>query len=413
MARTVLLHVGAPKTGTSFVQDVLFQARERLADGGICYPADRFDSHFLAALDLMQLTWGGLEREAVGAWDRLAAQVRAWPGTAIISHEILATASRAHVARALESLATGETEIHVVLSARDLVRQIPAEWQENVKHRRTTTYADFLAHLRDPSRQQGVASWFWGVQEVPDILDRWGSTLPRERVHLVTVPPPGAAPDLLWQRFARVLGLDPVEFTLDDTRTNPSLGVAEVAVVRRLNERVNDVVPNAHYRAIVREALVHQNLSTDRQSARLSVPPDVWEWAADLSRRWVAELALRGYDVVGDLDDLLPTEALPYADPDDPGDAEFGDAAVRALTAMTVEAARLRDREVELQADIADLIEKLDAAHSTPIYKATERFVEKANSSRVAATGLSVYRRDPDRRPPQPLCMPGRLAAGA
>src|SRR5689334_18373357 len=186
MARKVIVHIGAPKTGTSFVQDLLFHARESLAARGLCYPAERFDEHFLAALDLMQLSWGGLEREAVGAWDKLAGRVRECPDTAIVSHEILATASRAQVARALASLDSGGTEIHVVLSARDLVRQIPAEWQENVKHRRTTSYAEFLADLRDPSRQQGVASWFWGVQEVPDILDRWGSTLPKERVHLVT-----------------------------------------------------------------------------------------------------------------------------------------------------------------------------------------------------------------------------------
>jgi hypothetical protein len=394
MARKVIVHVGAPKTGTSFVQELLFGSRQRLTALGIGYPADRFDAHFLAALDLMQLTWGGLEREAVGAWDRLASQVRAWPDTAIVSHEILATASRAHVARALESLSTGDTEIHVVLTARDLVRQIPAEWQENVKHRRIVKYADFLAHLQDPSRQQGVASWFWGVQEVPDILDRWGSTLPREHVHLVTVPPAGSPPQLLWQRFSRVLGLDPAEFVLeDDVRTNASLGVAEAAVVRRLNEQVNGVVPNHHYRAIVREALVHQNLSRDRRSARLSVPPEVWTWAADLSRTWVTELALRGYDVVGELDDLLPTQAVPYADPDHPDIEEFADAAVRALTAMTVEAARLRDREVELQHDIEELIGKLDAAHSTPVYKLKERLVARASTSRFAAKGLGVYRR--------------------
>jgi hypothetical protein len=393
MARTVIVHVGAPKTGTSFVQDLLFNARDDLARSGVLYPAARFDAHFLAALDLMQLTWGGLEREAVGAWDRLAAEVRAWSGTAIVSHEILATASRAHVARALESLSSGATEIHVVLSARDLVRQIPAEWQENVKHRRTTTYAEFLADLRDPSRQQGVASWFWGVQEVPDILDRWGGTLPREHVHLVTVPPAGSPPDLLWQRFAGVLGLDPEQLPLDEVRTNPSLGVAEAAVVRRLNEQIAELVPNHHYRALVREALVHRGLSLDRRSARLSVPPDVWDWAAELSRQWVTDLALRGYDVVGDLDDLLPVEALPFVDPDDIGPVELGETALRALTLMTVEGARLRDREVELMRDIDELIAKLDAAHSTPIYKAKERFVAKASTSRVAGAGLSVYRR--------------------
>jgi hypothetical protein len=393
MARKVIVHVGAPKTGTSFVQDILFASRERLAERGTCYPADRFDAHFLAALDLMQLSWGGLEREAVGAWDRLVAKVRACPDTAIVSHEILATASRAQVARALESLSTEGTEMHVLLSARDLVRQIPAEWQENVKHRRTTSYGDFLAHLQDPTRQEGVASWFWGVQEVPDILDRWGATLPREHVHLVTVPPAGSPPTLLWKRFAHVLGLDPEEFSLDRVRRNSSLGVAEAAVVRRLNAEVADLVPNHHYRAIVREALVHQNLSADRRSARLSLPPEVWEWAAQLSRQWVSDLALRGYDVVGDLDDLLPAAPLPYVDPDTPEVGEFAETAVRALTALTVEAARLRDREVELMSDVEELIEKLDRAHSTPVYRAKERLVAKAGTSRIAASGLGLYRR--------------------
>ena len=71
VARRVLVHVGAPKTGTSFVQDLLFSNRGALAEQGILYPADRFDAHFLAALDLMELHWGGLEKQAVGAWDRL------------------------------------------------------------------------------------------------------------------------------------------------------------------------------------------------------------------------------------------------------------------------------------------------------------------------------------------------------
>ena len=147
----MLVHVGAPKTGTSFVQDLLFSNREALAAQGILYPADRFDAHFLAALDLMELQWGGLEKQAVGAWDRLAEQVRDWDGTVIISHEILATASPEQVRRAIESF--GDAEVHVLLSARDLVRQIPAEWQENVKHRRVVGYRDFLDKITDPARR--------------------------------------------------------------------------------------------------------------------------------------------------------------------------------------------------------------------------------------------------------------------
>ena len=192
--KRVLLHVGTPKTGTSYLQDVLYRNREVLREHGILYPADRFDGHFLAALDLMRLTWGGLETQAVGAWDRLAAEVRAWPGTSIISHEIFSTASPTQIDRAMTAFGEG-VEVHLIVSVRDLVRQVPAEWQENVKHRSLVSYAHFLEMIRDPARDTRIGSWFWGAQEIPDILDRWGATLPPEQVHLVTVPRPGAAPD--------------------------------------------------------------------------------------------------------------------------------------------------------------------------------------------------------------------------
>jgi hypothetical protein len=395
MATRVLLHVGTPKTGTSASQHLLFTHRDELRAHGILYPADRFDAHFLAALDLMQLHWGGLERAAAGTWDRLAAEVRAWPGTVILSHEILGRASRLQVARARESL--GDAELHVVLTARDLVRQVPAEWQEDVKHRRRIGYADFLAAIRDEDRSAEIAQWFWGVQEVPAVLDRWGDGLPPAHVHVVTVPPEGAPREVLWQRFADTLGVDPGWFTAADDeadiRANASLGVAESALVRRLNERVDLVLPNHHYREFVREGLVHRNLATRRESARLTVPPDVHAWARELSRAWVGTLADRGYDVVGDLADLLPPEQpAPFVDPDTADEAEIAAAGVRALAASVQESARLREETGDLRRRVAELERELDAAHSTRVYAAKERLVGLAETNPLARVGLTGYR---------------------
>lgn len=393
MAQKVILHVGAPKTGTSFVQDLLFREREALQAQGILYPAEQFDSHFRAALDLMQLPWGGLEWQASGQWERVAAAVRDWPGTAVISHEILATASRQHVRRALESL--GDAEVHVLYSARDLVRQIPAEWQENVKHRRTTSYAEFLEILMDPTRSDEIAQWFFGVQEIPDVLDRWASTLPRERVHVLTVPPPGSPRGLLWERFASVIGIDPQEFLpAEDGRANASLGVPEAAVLRSLNERIEDIVWNLNYRPLVREYLVHQRLSNNTGSPRIGLPKHAWDWAQDLSRAWIAELERRQYDVVGDLADLVPAGDAPaFVDPDDADPAAVAEVALQALAEMTKEAARLRNEEEELHAHLADVMSQLDDAHTTPIWKYKERLVRKAEHSRMAHVGLAAYRR--------------------
>lgn len=395
MASRVLLHVGAPKTGTSFVQDVLFTHREELARDGLCYPADRFDAHFLAALDLMQLPWGGLEAGAQGAWDRLAAQVRAWPGTAIVSHEILGRATREQARRARESL--GDADVEVVVSARDLARQIPAEWQENLKHRRTIRYADFLEEIRDPDREAELAQWFWGVQEIPEVLDRWGDGLPAGHVRVVTVPPRGADPLLLWRRFAEVFGLDADRFHPGE-RSNASLGVAEAALLRRLNQAVRSSVPNRLYRPLVREHLVHRTLALRPvgdapDSPRLGVPAATWAWTEELSRAWVLELNRRGYAVTGDLEELVPQEPVAYLDPDDVDPARVAAAGVRALAAMTEEAGRLCDRVEELEQENGRIRAELDRAYLTPGYRVRQRLVGAADQNPVARTGLAAYRR--------------------
>lgn len=392
--RKVIVHVGAPKTGTSFLQDLLFTHREELAEQGILYPADRFDAHFLAALDLMELQWGGLERQAAGTWDRLAEQVRGWTGTVVISHEILATASPEQVARAMASF--GEGEVHVLVSARDLVRQIPAEWQENVKHRRVVGYRDFLDKITDPRRKGPLASWFWGVQEVPDILDRWGGALPPERVHVLTVPRPGAPRDLLWHRFAGVLGIDPAAYDPAGRRANPSLGVPETALVRRINERVNDgVLANEDYRQFVRELLAHRTLSARGGSARLALPPDVRAWASDLCDTWVEVLAERGYDVVGDLEDLRPGPAEldpPFVDPDEPDEEQVADAAMESIVVLLQEAARLQAVEHRLREDVHAAQRELDRSRGV-WFRVKRKLVHLADGNRAAALGLDAYRR--------------------
>ncbi|MGH3510416.1 MAG: hypothetical protein ACRDPI_09330 [Nocardioidaceae bacterium] len=408
----VLFHIGTPKTGTSFVQDVLFRNRELLAERGILYPVDRFDDHFLAALDLLELSWGGLEAKAVGAWERLAERVRGWDGTVIVSHEVFAAATRQQVRRALSSF--GESEVHVVLSARDLARQLPAEWQENVKHRRTVDFAHFLDRVRDPTRSSEVATWFWAVQEVPDILDRWGSTLPPERVHLVTVPGRDAPRDLLWRRFAGVFGLDvePVQPTTQPTtqRFNPSLGLAEAELVRRVNLRVNHgVLANEDYRRFVRELLAHRTLSRRVGSARIELPPDAVAWAEGVGRSWVEALRPRGYDVVGSLDELNPTAvpaggptAVPTREPGspeaehssasgDPSEDAVQDAALESIVTLLREAARLQHLEDDLRTELATTRAELDRSRSLR-FRAKRRLVRSAETNRVAAAGLAAYR---------------------
>jgi hypothetical protein len=157
--------------------------------------------------------------------------------------------------------------------------------------------------------------------------------------------------------------------------------------------RLNDSLPNHHYRAFVREMVVHRNLSQRQGSPRLSLPEDAYRWASDLGRSWVSELALRGYDVVGTLDDLVPGDPLPFVDPDHGDEAQVAEAALDALAIMTKETAKLRDVEVELHGVIQDLMGQLDRFHATRSYRAKERLVAMSRTNPVARVALAVYRR--------------------
>ena len=168
----------------------------------------------------------------------------------------------------------------------------PATWSGRSPRsgRRTSStggrsaYARFLEHLRDPDRQGRLATWFWGVQEIPDILDRWGETSPRERVHLVTVPPQGAPPTLLWERFAETFGIDPTRSTPTSNAPTPRSAYPRPRCCAGSTSASTTSLHQPHYRALVRELLVHRKLSRRTGSPRLSLPPDVAPWASDLGR---------------------------------------------------------------------------------------------------------------------------------
>ena len=151
----------------------------------------------------------------------------------IVSHEILAPASPAQVAKAMADLAG--SEVHIVYSARDLGRQLPAAWQESIKQGRRWSYRRFLraAESGDP--------WFYRAFDLPSVLETWGAGLPPERIHVVTVPQPGVPDqhgDLLWLRFCEAFGIEPGWAPVDSDRRNRSLGIAETQVVRELNRRI-------------------------------------------------------------------------------------------------------------------------------------------------------------------------------
>lgn len=337
MPRRVFLHIGTPKSGTTYLQERWRLSRDVLAEQGLTYPQlRRATDHFEGALDLIERPWAGELTKARGQWQALAALANKAPQDALISHEILAAARPEQVARAMDSF--GEAEVHVILTVRDLARQIPAEWQESIKHRNVRKFNGFMRRVLNEPRTS-PSLWFWRVQSVPDVLNRWSSGLPPERVHVVTVPQRGAPRTLLWDRMCSVLGLDPSLQYADTEETNASLGIAEVDMLRRLNRRLRDHdVSRDTYVPMVREFIVREILGSDRRSQPPALPTEYWPFVEEVTQEWLEWLEGSGVDIVGDLDELRPVrpeKEPPH--PDHPRQAAVTRAAIECLAAVLAE----------------------------------------------------------------------------
>ena len=332
--RRLYLHVGHAKTGTSYLQSAFWGSRTALAEAGLLLPLAGPGHHFGLALALR----GDLDESmdaptAFSAEDRLVKQLgESSAPRALVTHEVLAAVSAAEAARFSRRIV--DRDIHIVLTVRDLRRQVPAEWQQRVKTRSTLTYEKFLDGVVNHSER---GAKFWRVQDTFDVAERWRGDLPPERVHIVTTPPAGSAPTLLLERFCQVLGVDPAVVNTDQSRRNESLGAQQVELMRRVNVALGDRLPHprAGYNRVAKNEFANSVLAA-QDGARLDLPARLDEWCHGEARRVVEQIRTAGYDVVGDLDDLLPAERTDAAD-EPVTDELVAAAAVDGIAALLVQ----------------------------------------------------------------------------
>ena len=320
MARRVFLHVGTAKSGTSFLQDLWWRHRDELRGRGLLLPGVRRD-HFAAAAVVKGMTAVVetlVDRER-DAWRRLVEEARHWPGDVLLTNEHFADSPAEAARAALDDLADAADEVHVVVTARDLGRVLPSAWQQRVKMGARQAYRRFLATVRRDEDDQK----FWRYQDVPAILELWSAGLPDERAHLVVVPPPGAPREELWLRTAAVLGVDVAGLDTEAERPNASLGLVEAELLRRINERLPRSERSPDLTRHVKGTFVPEALVGSAVRESFVLPARHHAWVHERSAAIVADLRASSYDVVGDLDDLLPAPLRDGRTPDDATDEEL------------------------------------------------------------------------------------------
>jgi len=343
--RRMYVHVGCPKTGTTSLQSALWSDRDQLATQGLEMPLNGPGEHFYVALALRGMLDHSMDPPAAfEILDRLGDEVRQIRSPrALLSHEVMAPAHEDEVAQLL-GLLSG-FEVHIVITARDLARQIPSGWQQRIKQRVQQPYPEFAEAVLERSES---AHDFWINQDVSDIAARWGHLVTPDRVHIVTVPATGAPTKVLFERFCGVIGIDPSSLDIDAARDNRSLGAPQTELLRRVNVALGDRLPHprAGYGRVAKRHLANRVLAAQDGPA-LGLPVHLRDRCRAVSTGMVNRLRGQGYDVVGDLAELIPA---PVDAPGSAGDAhsvgtdaEIAEAAVQALADMLEQ----RDRDLD------------------------------------------------------------------
>ena len=338
----IYVHIGEPKTGTTFLQDALWANRARLAATGLQLPGYSDRDHSRASRDLRETPRPASDPADpwTGEWDVLAGQALSARGRAVISNELLAASSPQQAERAVCSLL--RAEVHVVVTVRSFAALLPAEWQEAVKCRGT---AGWEAWLDAVIAAEGTAgrrrrSWFWRVHDTLAILDMWSRHIPPDQVHVVTVPHQ-ASGSLLWTRFAAAMDIDPGGCDVTRGRPNSSLGYAETEFLRRMNEALPAEIPDWFYAREIKQIVAHGVLSDRPHHARLVLPPSHAAWAAEQAEILLAGLRDAKYNIVGDPADLRPAGEAGHASP---ADQPAGQRAEQQLEAAVLAAVGLASR---------------------------------------------------------------------
>ncbi len=343
----IVLHVGAPKSGTTFLQGALWALRSELLDQGVTCPGTRGRDMFLASIEVREVfeRWGFEPDELRGTWKRLCAEARAFDGTTVMSHELLAAATEAQARAALAEL--DGLEVHLVVTERDIGRQVMSEWQERVKNGSTQTFAKFCASVLHHAGSADPSNLFWRYHDVPDVLRRWGSSLPAERVHVVVAPRSAADPLELWRRFAAAVGIDAERAVppAQPRTANQTLGTAEVALLRSVNDALGGRIRQPHYARVVKRQFA-QRLLAQHTSPRPVPPADVVDELRAVAEEWERTITQSGYRVYGDLGELVPAPPDPDAvGPDDLDPRHQADLAAAVIADLLVARARNQPRK--------------------------------------------------------------------
>ena len=338
MVERVFVHIGLPKTATSYLQTIVWANREQLRARGVVVPGEERRDHLWASRTVREEPHQerAPQRQRT-AWSRVCAELGSAQGTGLISHEFFAAASAAQATAMVTALRV--PEVHLVLTAREPLGLFTASWQESLKNGATKPMDRYARRVS----AKPTAIWNWRTLDLRLVLERWSEAVPPERIHVLVLDPTAERDDV-WHRFAGIVGFSSEGIDLSGSFPNASMGVAEAETLRRVNGALTGFDSAFDKGVFIRTFLADERL-VPRGGDRFWPEADQ---IAECRRRGddaIDYLLARPFDVVGDVEHLrVPAELEERRSTLSVTDAEVAEVAVDLVATMLGDVRRLRQR---------------------------------------------------------------------
>ena len=314
-ANSIMLHIGAHKTGTTSLQAALFAASKQLEEQGVInLVADGDETANPAARAVQRLPSSGSAGAPVdyNVWTTLVRQAQAYPNQLVsISAEAFAVSESLVIKQIVNDL--GLDRLQVVITLRPLGKILPSQWQQDLHG--AWLSVEFEEWLRQtlkearPIKKIGplqVPHQFWFRHRHDALLQRWIDAVGRDRITLVVAD--DQRKSSLLEHFEKLLSLSAGTLTSTGITRNQSMTLPEMQIMQRYGELLESselgkkIVAQSRYHKALR--ILRKMRPENENDARLIVPAWSYERVSEIQHEMVERMQASGVAVIGTLHQL-------------------------------------------------------------------------------------------------------------
>ncbi len=304
-AGTRLIHIGPPKTGTTYLQGAFHGNRQAVSAQGVHYagPTRQPVAAVLSILGLSNTRTG--EVPPIAKWRDLVDEIRnAGERRVLLSSERLARAKPETIRTIVDDL--GPDRVHVAVTLRPLAKSIPSQWQQTVQAGLRTSFDQFLEQIFGDQEERHT-KWFWYPHRHDQLIARWAEVVGPQNVTVIALDERDH--DMVLRVFERLLGLRAGTLVADGDRTNRSMTWAEIEIVRAFNEQffAAGLSRPLHTKVMAFGAATRMKAREPGPGeARIETPQWALDRTAGIAREMVDAITASGVRIVGDPEHLRP-----------------------------------------------------------------------------------------------------------